>query len=109
MLDNFKNKLGDMGDIMAKAKKLKESLGETKKELAKKIIETSYKKRIRIKITGEMSIQEIKINPAYYEETTLKKLEDDILKACNQALDESKKEANKLLSKVTGGLNIPGM
>lgn len=109
MLDNFKNKMGDMKDIMEKAKQLKASLNETKKELAKKIIETSYKKRIRVKINGEMEIQEVRINPTYFEETNAKKLEDDITKACNQAIDEAKKEANKLLSKVTGGLNLPGM
>lgn len=109
MLDNFKNKMGDMKDIMAKAKELKESLKTTKKELEAMVLDIEYKNRIRIKINGEMTVQDISINPKYFADSDSKKLESDLIKAVNQATDEAKKEANKLLSKVTGGLNLPGL
>ncbi|MBD97742.1 nucleoid-associated protein, YbaB/EbfC family [bacterium] len=109
MLDNFKNKMGDMKDIMAKAKELKESLKNTKKELESMILDIDYKNRIRIKINGEMSVQDISINPKYLSDTDIKKLESDLIKAINQATDAAKKEANTLLSKATGGLNLPGL
>jgi DNA-binding protein YbaB len=56
-----------------------------------------------------MTVQDISINPKYFTDSDSKKLESDLIKAVNQATDEAKKEANKLLSKVTGGLNLPGL
>ncbi|MDA0945130.1 MAG: YbaB/EbfC family nucleoid-associated protein, partial [bacterium] len=68
-----------------------------------------YKNRIRIEINGEMTIQDISISPKYFTNSDSKKLEADLIKAVNQATDEAKKEASKLLTSVTRGLNLPGL
>ena len=86
--------MGDMKDIMAKANELKDSLKTIKKELKAMVLDIEYKKRIRIKINGEMTIQDISISPKYFTDSDSKKLEADLIKAVNQATDAKKRVNN---------------
>ena len=97
-------------DMMKQARELKSKMDKTQKELAKTIIEVeSGKGAIKITIDGQQNIRTLKISPDVIDPNKPENLEKLLLKAIKEATDKSQKMASKELSKLTGGLKIPGL
>ncbi len=58
---------------------------------------------------GDYTITRIKIDPAVIDPQDAEGLEDLVLTAINGALEEIRREAEQGISKVTGGMKIPGL
>jgi len=106
MFENLKN----MGDLMKKAKDMRDQMKEVQKELKKEIVtEYGAGNEIEVVINGELEVQSIKIGESLLQSSTKEKLEKELLKTLNHAITKSKNAATKKLSAITGGLNIPGL
>ncbi|MCB0337264.1 MAG: YbaB/EbfC family nucleoid-associated protein [Bdellovibrionales bacterium] len=99
---------GNMQAIMQQAKKMQEQLQKAQ-EKAKTIQEESSAGggMVTVVANGENKIVSIKIKPAIAEDIEI--LQDTVLLAVNAALDKAQEKVQEELSKVTGGLNLPGM
>ena len=64
---------------------------------------------IKIKITGKQQIVSIAINKECVDPTDVGSLEELVKTAVNQAIKESQDMVSGAMSKITGGINIPGM
>ena len=64
---------------------------------------------VQIKVNGKQEILEIKINKECIDPNDPEMLEELIKTAVNQAVKESQDMVSSAMSKVTGGLNIPGL
>ncbi|MCK6596583.1 MAG: YbaB/EbfC family nucleoid-associated protein, partial [Bacteriovoracaceae bacterium] len=64
---------------------------------------------IKIKINGKQQILGITINKECVDPNDVASLEDLMKTAMNQAIKESQDMVSGAMSKVTGGLNIPGL
>ena len=64
---------------------------------------------IKIKITGKQQILSIAINKECVDPNDVAGLEDLVKTAVNQAVKESQEMVSGAMSKITGGINIPGM
>jgi DNA-binding YbaB/EbfC family protein len=96
--------------MIKQALELRSNLEKTKKELAKMTVEAqSDKGEVKVTATGRQKILSIKISPEVIDPAKSKQLEKLILKAVTDALDKSKKLAEKHLGKLTGGIKIPGI
>ncbi|MEZ6084956.1 MAG: YbaB/EbfC family nucleoid-associated protein [Phycisphaerae bacterium] len=63
--------------------------------------------RVRVTLDGKFHMVDLKIEPSAMEDREL--LEDLIMSAVNAAATRAKEAMKAELSKVTGGINIPGL
>lgn len=100
----------NMNALMKQAQQMQQKMATLQKELESRELETSSGGgMIKIKINGKQEILSITINPECVDPSDVETLEDLVLTSVNQAVKESQDMVNKAMSKVTGGLSIPGL
>ena len=96
--------------MIKQAFELKSKLEKTQKELGKMRVEAeSGDGAVKVIASGRQQILSIKISPAAIDSNKPDKLEKLVLTAVTEALDKSKKLADKHLGELTGGIKIPGI
>ena len=99
-----------MQNLMKQAQQMQQKMATLQKELESREIETSSGGgMIKIKITGKQQIMAISINKECVDPNDVASLEDLVKTAVNQAIKESQDMVSGAMSKITGGINIPGM
>ena len=99
-----------MQNLMKQAQQMQQKMATLQKELEMREMETSSGGgMIKIKITGKQQIQSITINKECVDPNDVASLEDLVKTAVNQAIKESQDMVSGAMSKITGGINIPGM
>ncbi len=99
-----------MQNLMKQAQQMQQKMATLQKELEAREIETSSGGgMIKIKITGKQQIVSIAINKECVDPTDVASLEELVKTAVNQAIKESQDMVSGAMSKITGGINIPGM
>jgi len=100
----------DMKFLMKQAQVMQKKMEEMKEELAQKEVRVSSGGgMIEIVINGQQEIKEIKIEPDVINANEKEMLEDLILAAVNESIRQSKELAAQEMSKLTGGMNVPGL
>jgi hypothetical protein len=64
---------------------------------------------VKVTVNGQLSLTSIKIDPAVVNGDEREMLEDLVLAAVNEGLRMAREMAADEMSKITGGLKIPGM
>ena len=64
---------------------------------------------VTVKVTGKKVITSISIKPEAVDPDDVEMLEDLIMVAVNDALAKVDSAAQSQMSKITGGMNIPGL
>jgi DNA-binding YbaB/EbfC family protein len=96
--------------MIKQAFELKSKLEKTQKELGKMRVEAeSGNGAVKVTASGRQQILSIKISPDAIDTNKPDKLEKLVLTAITEALDKSKKLADKHLGELTGGIKIPGI
>ncbi len=90
------------------AMELKSQLDKIQKELAKIIVEAE-KGPVKVTANGQQKLLSITIAAEAINPAKAKQLEDNILKAINEAMDKAKKESGKTMSGLMGGMGLPGL
>ena len=92
------------------AQALKSKLDKAQKELKRMQIEgEAGKGAVTVVVNGEQRIISMKLSAEVVDARNIKKLEELIIKAVNDAQDKAQKAAAEQLKEVTGGLKIPGL
>ncbi len=100
----------DMKFLMKQAQDMQRKMEAIKAELAQKEIKvTSGGGMVELVINGQQEIKEIHIEPDIIVAEDKEMLEDLILAAVNEGIRQSKEMVNEEMSKLTGGINLPGM
>lgn len=100
----------DMKFLMKQAQVMQKKMEEMKEELAQKEVRVSSGGgMIEIVVNGQQEIKEIKIEPDVIDVNEKEMLEDLILAAVNESIRQSKELAAQEMSKLTGGMNVPGL
>lgn len=96
--------------LMKQAQQMQQKMATLQKELEGRELETSSGGgMIKIKITGKQQILSISINKECVDPNDVGGLEELVKTAVNQAIKESQEMVSSAMSKVTGGMNIPGL
>jgi len=96
--------------LMKQAQQMQQKMATLQKELEGRELETSSGGgMIKIKITGKQQILSISINKECVDPNDVGGLEELVKTAVNQAIKESQDMVSGAMSKVTGGMNIPGL
>ncbi len=99
-----------MQNLMKQAQQMQQKMATLQKELESRELETSSGGgMIKIKITGKQQIMSISINKECIDPNDVAGLEDLVKTAVNQAIKESQDMVSGAMSKITGGISIPGM
>jgi len=103
-------KFGDMGKMMKQVQKMQADMAKAQDELKEMTVEaTSGGGVVRVVVTGKQEIKEIKINPEAISPDDVEMLEDLVMAAVNEALRKSVELQGEEMSKITGGIKIPGL
>jgi hypothetical protein len=95
--------LRQIQELQAKMIKAQEELGKTNVEV------TAGGGAIKIVVNGHQQFQSISISPEVVNPEDVDFLQDLVLAACNEAVQKSQEMAAQNMSKLTGGLKIPGL
>ena len=99
-----------LNGLMKQAQQMQQKMATLQKELETRELETSSGGgMIKIKITGKQQIISIVINKEGVDPNDVASLEELVKTAVNQAVKESQDMVSGAMSKITGGINIPGM
>jgi len=97
-------------EMMQKARQMQAKLEEIKEEAAQRRVEGSAGGQMVVVVAnGKSEIVEVKIDPEVVDEDEVEMLQDLVLAATNQALQRSQELMNEEMSKLTGGMNLPGL
>jgi len=99
----------NMNQMIKQAKKMQEQMAKMQEELQERVVEASAGGgAITAKVNGRQEVLEIKIKPEVVDPEDVEMLEDLILAVINDAIKQSQDMVSGEMSKITGGLNIPG-
>ena len=99
-----------MGKMMKQAQQLQSKMLKLQEELAVKTIETtSGGGMVKVVANGKQQVVSIQIEKEVVDPDDLEMLQDLILAAINDALIKSQEMVSGEMSKLTGGMNIPGL
>ena len=99
-----------MGKLMKQAARMQQQMQSIQAELAVRTVEaTSGGGTVKVTAKCDGSIASIKIDPQALNPADAQLLEDMVLAAANQALNQAKEIANAEMGKATAGFSLPGM
>ncbi len=99
-----------MGNMMKQAQKLQSKMLKLQEEMAEKTVEASSGGgMVKVVANGRHQILSIQIDKEVVDPDDLEMLQDLILAAVNDALLKSQEMVSGEMSKLTGGMNIPGL
>ena len=100
----------DMNKLMKQAQKMQKDMEKAQEELKSKIVEgTSGGGMVKISINGDYEIKEVKIEKDVVDPDDVEMLQDLVAAALNDAVNKVKETSNSEMSKLTGGMKIPGL
>lgn len=105
---------GGMGGMMRQIQKMQEDMAAAQEQLANETVEVSVGGgALKIVITGHQRVQSIVINKDMIDTSDdewLADLQDLLVVAINQAIEDSQTMAARKMEDITGGLgDIPGL
>ena len=100
----------NMGKMMKQAQQLQEKMTKLQEEMADKTVEaTAGGGMVKVVANGRQQIVSINIEKEVVDPEDVDMLQDLILAAANEALSRAQEMVSEEMSKLTGGMNIPGM
>jgi DNA-binding YbaB/EbfC family protein len=100
----------DLNKLMQQAQQMQAGMQKTQEELAAKNVEASVAGgKVTVVANGAGDVQSIKIDPSVVDPSDVEFLQGLILQAVQEATTKGKEMAAAEMSKLTGGLGIPGL
>ncbi|MBT4790843.1 MAG: YbaB/EbfC family nucleoid-associated protein [Halobacteriovoraceae bacterium] len=102
--------MANINQLMKQAGQMQTKMKALQKELDVKEFEVSSGGgMVTATVNGKQELIDIKINKECVDPNDVDMLEDLVKTAVSQALKESSETVSTAMSKVTGGLNMPGL
>lgn len=100
----------NMNKMMKQAQKMQAKMEKMQEEMADKTVEaTAGGGVVKAIVNGKQELVDLEIDPEAVDPEDVEMLEDLILAAVNEAMSEVQDMVNGEVSKLTGGMNLPGM
>jgi nucleoid-associated protein EbfC len=99
----------DIGNLMKQAQQLQERLSQVQESVARRTVEASAGGgMVKVTVNGKHEVLALAIDPAVLKED-LDLIQDLILAAVNEGIRNAQKMVADEMTKVAGGLKIPGL
>jgi DNA-binding YbaB/EbfC family protein len=100
----------NLNKLMKQAQKMQEQMAKTQAELEQKSVEIDGAGgKVKVVANGAGEILSIKIDKAIVDPEDVEFLEEAVLSAVRSAIEQGKELAQSEMTKITGGLGIPGL
>lgn len=100
----------DMQQMMQKAQQMQNEMSKKQEELAEETVEASAGGGVvTVTVDGNQEVVDIDIDADAIDPEDPEMLEDLILAATNEAMRKIEEMISEEMSKLTGGMNIPGL
>jgi nucleoid-associated protein EbfC len=100
----------NLNKLMKQAQKMQAQMAKTQAELAEKTVEVSAGGgKVRVVANGAGDVLSIKIDKAIVDPNDVEFLEDVLLNGVKDAIEKGKAMAQSEMTKITGGLGMPGL
>ena len=101
---------GNMQGMMKKVQKMQAEMMKMQEELKTRTVETTVGGgALTIVANGKKEIESIKIKPEAIDPDDVEMLQDLIVSGVNEALRKIDEMTEREMSKITGGMKLPGM
>lgn len=102
--------MGNMNGMMKKVQKLQADMTKLQEELKTRTLEsTAGGGAVKVVVNGEKQVVSLKIDPAAVDPEDMEMLEDMIVAAINEGIKKVDDLMAQEMSKLTGGMKLPGM
>lgn len=100
---------GNMNNLMKQAQKMQKQMQDMQEDLETKTVEaTAGGGAVKVIVNGKKLVDSVTIDPEVIDPDDVEMLQDLIMAAVNEAMRQADEMANQQMSKITGGLNLPG-
>lgn len=101
---------GNMNNMIRQAQKMQEEMAKAQEALEQQELEASVGGgAVSVKVNGKKEVISITLSPDAVDPDDVEMLQDLIVTAVNEALRKAEEAATNSMSRITGGLNIPGL
>lgn len=105
----MKNMAGGMAGIMKQANQMQLKMKKLQEELAhREFSGTSGGGAVSVKVNGDNKVLSLIIDPEVMKDSDTEMLQDMLISAINDAIKTAKETSSQEMSKITGGMNLPG-
>jgi len=99
-----------MQQAMKQVQRAQAEMARVTEELANETVDASAGGgMVKVVITGDLQVRSVTIDPAAIDPDDVAMLEDMVAAAVNEAVRSAQDLANRRMSQVMGGMNLPGM
>ena len=101
---------GNMNQILKQAQKMQDNMQKMQKELEAKEFEVSVGGgAVTVKVNGKKELLDVNMKPEVVDPDDIEMLQDLVISAVNEALRKVDDAQSSQMSKMAGGMNIPGL
>lgn len=102
--------IGGMGNLFKQAQEMQARIAKIQEELAQKTVEgSSGGGMVQVTVNGQLAMTAVKIDATVINPEEKDMLEDLVLAAVNDGMRKARDMISNEMSKVTGGIKIPGL
>ena len=99
-----------LGHLMKQAQKMQQQMAKIQEEMSSRTVEASAGGgMVTVTANGKQQILSVRIEPQVVDPNDVDMLQDLVAAAVNEALKKAQDMMTEEMSKVTGGLQIPGL
>jgi DNA-binding YbaB/EbfC family protein len=100
----------NLNKLMKQAQKMQEQMAKTQSELADKTVEVEAGGgKVKVVANGAGDVISIKIDKEIVDPNDVEFLEEVVLSGVKNAIEKGKELAQSEMTRITGGLGIPGL
>jgi nucleoid-associated protein EbfC len=100
----------NLNKLMKQAQKMQAQMAKTQAELEEKTVEVGAGGgKVKVTANGSGDVLSIKIDKEIVDPNDVEFLEEVVLSGVKQAIEQGKALAQSEMSKITGGLGMPGL
>lgn len=100
----------NMNQVIKKAQKMQDQITELQDQIeAREFSATSGGGAVTVVLTGKKNVKSLSIKPEVVDPDDIEMLQDLIISAVNEAINNIEAETEAEMSKITGGVSLPGL
>lgn len=101
---------GNMNNMLKQAQRMQEEMLKAQEELGEKTVEASVGGgAVSVVVSGKKELVSVTLSPEAVDPDDIEMLQDLIVSAVNEAMRKADDLAANSMSRITGGMNIPGL
>lgn len=106
----YQNSGANMNQMVRKAQKMQEDIARIQDELeAKEFTKQVGGGALELVMTGDKKLKSVTLKPEVVDPEDIEMLQDLIISGVNEIITEIEDYSNEEMSKVTGGVSMPGL